>query len=250
MLSALLVHDGVPLRYGELEVEHLGTLYEGLIAFDLEIAEGESMALLPSHFVVDLEALLALPGRDRLARLEEVADLKLGARPAARVAAADSVAELSQALARRASPRHPDRIARGALYLQPGRLRRRAGSYYTPQEITSHVVERTLSPLLDREGPAGGARGCPRARRVRSRDGVRRVPGGGHAASSPRASSRRGRAPAMRRRSRAPSRRSRRSRARWRSWRSAVCTASTSTRSRSTSPGYRCGSSCRTRASR
>lgn len=158
VLSALLAHDGVPLRYGELEVEHLGTLYEGLIAFDLEIAEGESMALLPSHIVVDLEALLALPGRDRLARLEEAADLKLGARPAARVAAAGSVAELSQALARRASPRHPDRIARGALYLQPGQLRRRAGSYYTPREITSHVVERTLSPLLDRNGrPAAPA---------------------------------------------------------------------------------------------
>ncbi|WP_437796335.1 Eco57I restriction-modification methylase domain-containing protein [Sorangium sp. So ce693] len=158
VLSALLVHDGVPLRYGELEVEHLGTLYEGLIAFDLEIAEGESMALLPSHIVVDLEALLALPGRDRLARLEEAADLKLGARPAARVAAAGSVAELSQALARRASPRHPDRIARGALYLQPGQLRRRAGSYYTPREITSHVVERTLSPLLDRDSrPAAPA---------------------------------------------------------------------------------------------
>ncbi|WP_437325834.1 Eco57I restriction-modification methylase domain-containing protein [Sorangium sp. So ce381] len=158
VLSALLAHDGVPLRYGELEVEHLGTLYEGLIALDLEIAEGESMALLPSHIVVDLEALLALPGRDRLARLEEAADLKLGARPAARVAAAGSVAELSQALARRASPRHPDRIARGALYLQPGQLRRRAGSYYTPREITSHVVERTLSPLLDRNGrPAAPA---------------------------------------------------------------------------------------------
>ncbi|WP_437588866.1 Eco57I restriction-modification methylase domain-containing protein [Sorangium sp. So ce1000] len=152
VLTALLVHEGAPLCYGELEVEHLGTLYEGLIAFDLEIAEGESMALLPSHVVVDLEALVALPGRERLARLEEAADLKLGARPAARVAAAGSVAELAQALARRASPRQPGPIARGALYFQRGQLRRRAGSYYTPREISSRVVERTLSPLLDRDG--------------------------------------------------------------------------------------------------
>ncbi|WP_437966866.1 N-6 DNA methylase [Sorangium sp. So ce260] len=152
VLAALLEHDGAPVRYGELEVEHIGTLYEGLIAFDLEIAAGESMALLPSHVVVDLEALLAFPGGERLARLEELADLRLGARLAAGVVAAGSVAELSQALARRASPRQPGRIARGTLYLQPGQLRRRAGSYYTPRDITCHVVERTLSPLLARAG--------------------------------------------------------------------------------------------------
>ncbi|WP_437621757.1 Eco57I restriction-modification methylase domain-containing protein [Sorangium sp. So ce1151] len=154
VLAALLVHDGggAGSRYGDLEVEHIGTLYEGLIAFDLEIAEGESMALLPSHAVVDLEALVALPGGERLARLEEAADLKLGARHAALVAAAGSVAQLAQALARRASPRQPGPIARGTLYLQPGQLRRRAGSYYTPRDITRQVVERTLAPLLHAGG--------------------------------------------------------------------------------------------------
>ncbi|HTN83735.1 MAG TPA: N-6 DNA methylase [Sorangium sp.] len=153
VLAALLAHGGgAQIRYGDLEVEHIGTLYEGLIAFDLEIAEGESMALLPSHAVVDLEALVALPGGERLARLEEAADLKLGARHAALVAAAGSAAELAQALARRASPRQPGPIARGTLYLQPGQLRRRAGSYYTPRDITRHVVERTLAPLLHAGG--------------------------------------------------------------------------------------------------
>ncbi|WP_437305798.1 Eco57I restriction-modification methylase domain-containing protein [Sorangium sp. So ce388] len=155
VLAALLAHGGgggADSRYGDLEVEHIGTLYEGLIAFDLEIAEGESMALLPSHAVVDLEALVALPGGERLARLEEAADLKLGARHAALVAAAGSAAELAQALARRASPRQPGPIARGTLYLQPGQLRRRAGSYYTPRDITRHVVERTLAPLLHAGG--------------------------------------------------------------------------------------------------
>ncbi|WP_437674787.1 Eco57I restriction-modification methylase domain-containing protein [Sorangium sp. So ce131] len=152
LLSALLVQDGAPVDYGALEVEHIGTLYEGLIAFDLEIAAGESMAVLPSHAVVDLEALLALPGGERVARLEEALDLRLGARLAASVAAAGAVDELAQALARRASPRLPGRIARGALYLQPGQLRRRAGSYYTPREIARRVVERALSPLLERGG--------------------------------------------------------------------------------------------------
>ncbi|WP_434043849.1 MULTISPECIES: Eco57I restriction-modification methylase domain-containing protein [Sorangium] len=152
VLSALLVHDGARVRHGDLEVEHIGTLYEGLIALDLEVAEGESMALLPSHVVVDLEALLALPGGERPARLEEAAGLKLGARHAAAVAAAGTVADLAQALARRASPRHPGRIARGTLYLQPGQIRRRAGSYYTPRDITCHVVGRTLTPLLQAAG--------------------------------------------------------------------------------------------------
>ncbi|AUX48316.1 hypothetical protein SOCE26_098500 [Sorangium cellulosum] len=152
LLSALLVQDGAPVDYGALEVEHIGTLYEGLIAFDLEIAEGESIAVLPSHVVIDLEALLALPGGERIARLEEALDLRFGARLAASVAAAGAVGELAQALARRTSPRLPGRIARGALYLQPGQLRRRAGSYYTPREIARHVVERALSPLLHRGG--------------------------------------------------------------------------------------------------
>ncbi|MGK3999011.1 Eco57I restriction-modification methylase domain-containing protein [Sorangium sp. So ce1024] len=158
VLSALLVHGGAPVRYGDLDVEHLGTLYEGLIALDLELADGESMALLPSHVVVDLEALLALPAAERLARLEAAADLKLGARHAAAVAGAGSVEDLAQALARRASPRQPGRIARGTLYLQPGQIRRRAGSYYTPRDITCHVVERTLAPLLHVGGrsPAPG----------------------------------------------------------------------------------------------
>ncbi|AUX26824.1 hypothetical protein SOCEGT47_073940 [Sorangium cellulosum] len=152
VLSALVLQDGEPVRYGELEIEHIGTLYEGLIAFDLELAEGESMALLPRHAVIDLEALLRRAGEERLASLLAAADLKLGARRAARVAAATTVDELARALARRASPRAPGRIARGALYLQPGQLRRRAGSYYTPREITRQVVERTLAPLLERGG--------------------------------------------------------------------------------------------------
>ncbi|WP_437957139.1 DNA methyltransferase [Sorangium sp. So ce119] len=152
VLSALLVHDGARGRYGDLEVEHIGTLYEGVIALDLEVADGESMALLPSHVVVDLEALLALPGGERLVRLDEAADVKLGARHAAAVAAAGTVADLAQALARRASPRQPGRIARGTLYLQPGQIRRRAGSYYTPRDIACHVIQRTLMPLLQAAG--------------------------------------------------------------------------------------------------
>ncbi|WP_437733078.1 Eco57I restriction-modification methylase domain-containing protein [Sorangium sp. So ce1335] len=157
VLSTLLVHGGARVHHGDLEVEHLGTFYEGLIALDLEVAQGESMALLPSHVVVDLEALLALPGAERLARLQEAADLKLGARHAAAVVAAGSVDDLAQALARRASPRRPGRIARGTLYLQPGQIRRRAGSYYTPRDIACHVIQRTLAPLLR----AGGRPAAP-----------------------------------------------------------------------------------------
>jgi N-6 DNA Methylase len=152
VLAALLVVDGAPVRYEDLEVERIGSLYEGLLGFDLEIAEGTSMALLPSHGVVDLEALLALPPGERAEQLAERADVQLGARLAAAVHAARTVDELAGALARRASPRLSGRLARGTLYLQPGLLRRRAGSYYTPRALTRLIVERALTPLLQQRG--------------------------------------------------------------------------------------------------
>lgn len=78
VLDALHLRQGEPLRYEDLDVEHIGSLYEGLTSAVLEVGAG------------------------------------------------------------------------GALRLQPGEQRRRAGSYYTPRALAREVVARALAPLLAR----------------------------------------------------------------------------------------------------
>jgi N-6 DNA Methylase len=152
-LDRLLVLEGERLRYRELEVEHIGSVYEGLMGFELELAEGDSLAVLPHHVVVDLEALLRKPGPERVKALQADADLELKDKAAGQVKAAGSVAELVAALAKRASPRFSGPIAKGSLYLQPGQERRRSGSHYTPRKLTQPIVETALRPVLERLGP-------------------------------------------------------------------------------------------------
>ena len=152
-LDRLLVLDGERLRYRDLAVEHIGSVYEGLMGFEIRLAEGDSLAVLPHHVVVDLEALLRMSGPDRVKALKEDADLELKDKAAGEVKAASTVAALSAALAKRASPRYAGRIARGTLYLQPGEERRRTGSHYTPQTLTQPIVETALRPVLERLGP-------------------------------------------------------------------------------------------------
>ena len=148
VLDGLLVLEGEPLRYKGLDVEHLGTLYEGLMGFEVRAARGESLALQPLDVVVDLEELLARRGEERVGALRGAAGLPLAGKIAARVERAATVQELAAALSRRASPGQRGVIARGALFLQPGEERRRLGAHYTSRSLTAVMVERTLGPLL------------------------------------------------------------------------------------------------------
>jgi hypothetical protein len=66
---------------------------------------------------------------------------------------AKSVEARQAALARRASARQPWLIAKGSLYLEPGKERRRTGSHYTPRSLTQPIVATTLRPVLERLGP-------------------------------------------------------------------------------------------------
>src|SRR5262249_21955392 len=79
----------------------------------------------------------------------------IAARPrlSAALARAGSVDALRAALARRASPLWPEPVRRGALFVEAGEERRRAGAHYTPRAITSLLVSRALGPILDRAAP-------------------------------------------------------------------------------------------------
>jgi hypothetical protein len=153
--GVLAGEDGARVRYEAFDVEPIGGAYQGLVGLELVRARGATMLALPEDAPVDLEALLAAPSAARAARLEEITGSAAGARLAAAVAGAETVDALHRALARRASPRWPGVVPRGALYLTPGEARRRAGAHYTPRALTRPLVARTLEPLLsglDAEG--------------------------------------------------------------------------------------------------
>jgi hypothetical protein len=155
VLDQLLVLDGERLQYKGLDVEQIGSVYEGLMGFEIEVAKGASIALAPDSapVVVDLEALLAMPGADRLKFLKSDAGLDVKDKMGGEVRAAKSVDELHAALGRRVSSKQSGIIAKGSLYLQPGEERRKSGSHYTPRSLTAPIVETTLRPVLDRLGP-------------------------------------------------------------------------------------------------
>ncbi len=148
MLDLLVVRDGLREAEDTFDVEHLGAVYEGLLGFEVQTARGRSLTLLPDDVVVDVDALAALDGPARLDHLAAEAGLALRGRTARAVTAARGAPELLAALAARASPREPEAIPAGGLFLQPTKERRRFGAHYTSPAITRIVVERTLAPLL------------------------------------------------------------------------------------------------------
>ena len=75
VLTNLLILDGERLSYRTLDVEQIGSVYETMMGFNLEVAEGQSIAIKPTKAhgaptTINLEALLATRGR----RAREMAD--------------------------------------------------------------------------------------------------------------------------------------------------------------------------------
>ncbi len=149
VLERLLILDGERLSYRALDVEQIGSVYEALMGFDLEVAQGASIAVKPKHVVVDLDAVLRAKGADRDELLKK-AEAKAIPKE---VKTAKTVEELVTALAKVVSPRTPGTIALGAMYLQPGEERRRSGSHYTPRALTEPIVATTLRPIFEQMGP-------------------------------------------------------------------------------------------------
>ena len=152
VLSKLLYLDGERLSYSTLDVEHIGSVYEGMMGYTLEEAKGPSIAVRPDHVVIDLGAVLEQKPDKRVETLAAV-KCKL-AKPDA-WKKARTVAELVSALGKKVSPRTPDVLPAGALYLQPTEERRRSGSHYTPRALTEPIVKTTLDPILAALVPEG-----------------------------------------------------------------------------------------------
>jgi hypothetical protein len=149
------------LSYRSLDVEQIGSVYEIVMGFTVETAGGRSLAIRAGKnnrtpVFVDLEALLAQKGKDRIKYLKEEADrgqvsATVGKAVEAAKAVADVAAALDPIVDERASPRKHE-AAPGTPILQPTDERRRTGSHYTPRSLTEPIVRYALEPAFERLG--------------------------------------------------------------------------------------------------
>ena len=156
VLEKLLVLDGERISYRTLDVEQIGSVYETIMGFRMEVATGRSVAVKPAKKLgapstVDLDALLVQPKGARAKWLQPRTDRSLTDTVAKGLRAAETVEDLHAALDRVLDrDATPDLMPAGALVLQPNEERRRSGSHYTPRELTEPIVRHTLAPILER----------------------------------------------------------------------------------------------------
>jgi hypothetical protein len=159
VLRNLLIVNGERISYRALDVEQIGSVYEGIMGYAVRRIPGRCIGLKSKPqgakkqltTAVDLDALLALPGGKRKAWLEEEAGTTLPAKAATALKDASSEAELLEALAPRLTRELFDGPqAAGGLVFQPTEERRRSGSHYTPRSLTRPIVEEALRPWLER----------------------------------------------------------------------------------------------------
>lgn len=149
------------LSYRTLDVEQIGSVYETVMGFTVEQAAGRVLAIKAGKnnrtpVFVNLDALIAKGGKDRVKYLKEDGDRSITAAQAKGVEAAKSIAEMTAALDsivdERASPRKRE-LPAGTPILQPTDERRRTGSHYTPRSLTEPIVRHALEPAFERLGP-------------------------------------------------------------------------------------------------
>jgi hypothetical protein len=148
------------LNYRSLDVEQIGSVYEGIMGFTVEQAQGPSVGItyrpprqkITITVVVDAEQLLAQPAAKRENWLDDQAGVKLKLPAAVKreLKSATNLVELCVALDKKLSPHTPLGLEPGALTLQPTAERRRSGSHYTPRALTEPIVAEAFRPWLER----------------------------------------------------------------------------------------------------
>ena len=161
VLEKLLLLDGERLSYRTLDVEEIGSVYQTIMGFRVEVATGTAIGLkgkrkgggVPAAPIVYLEQLLATPGKDRNKWLKENADQELTGEADKALKTASSVNDLLAALTKKIDLQAtPSPVSKGGLVLQPTDERRRSGSHYTPRSFTRPIVQKTLEPILTQLG--------------------------------------------------------------------------------------------------
>jgi hypothetical protein len=156
VLQDLLILDGERLSYRALDVEQIGSVYETVMGFNLETAEGQSIAIRPAKAhgaptTINLDELLATEKSKRAKWFEDTSGQKATATEKEKLKEAKDVEELLVALDKKIMKSvTPQVVPAGAIVLQPSDERRRSGSHYTPRSLTAPIVETTLEPILQR----------------------------------------------------------------------------------------------------
>jgi hypothetical protein len=149
LLQNLLMLEGERLSYRALDVEQIGSVYEAMMGFALQVAPGVSIAVAPKHVVFSIEDLLGQKDKDRATWLKERTELNVSGDGLTKAKTADDVVA---ALGKKVSRYTPHLLRAGALFLQPTEERRRSGSHYTPRSLTAPIVQTTFRPILERLG--------------------------------------------------------------------------------------------------
>jgi hypothetical protein len=122
-LNNLLILDGERLSYRTLDVEQIGSVYEAIMGFNLEVARGPSIAIKPkkAHGApasINLEKLLATKPADRPKSLKEETDQALTGQALDSLKKATTIDDLLAALEKRiAREVTPNVVSRGAMPL-------------------------------------------------------------------------------------------------------------------------------------
>lgn len=160
VLTKLLLLDGERLSYRTLAVEQIGSVYQAIMGFSLQVATGRSIAIKPAKkhgapATVNLEELLATPADKRLKLFTDDTDQKLTGQAADALKSAKTIDDLMPALQRKiATTVTPTPVPKGAMIFQPSDERRKSGSHYTPSSLTGPIVEVALEPVLKQLGPS------------------------------------------------------------------------------------------------
>ena len=158
VLQNLMMLDGERLSYRTLDVEQIGSVYEAIMGFRVELTTGHSIAVRSpkrtgAAVIVNLDELLGVDRRQRANTLRVATDQNVTSQVASALRDAsepgDIVALLDRKVDRNATPAI---LPADVPVLQPTDERRRTGSHYTPRSLTQPLVSEALRPVLDRLG--------------------------------------------------------------------------------------------------
>ena len=158
ILQSLMLLGGERLSYRTLDVEQIGSVYQSVMGFTIELTRGNSVAIRSpkrggAPAVINIDDLLIEGPARRPEWIRQLTDRKLTSKQNALAKSAQSIADLEFALSTIIDQRiTPKPLPAGVPVLQPTELRRRTGSYYTPRQLTAPIVTEALLPVLDRLG--------------------------------------------------------------------------------------------------
>ena len=160
VLQNLMMLDGERLSYRTLDVEQIGSVYEAIMGFRIELTTGRSIAVRSQKrtgvaVIVDLDGLLQVDTSKRAKALQDTTDQRLTGNAASALRSAREPADIVGVLDRKVDrDATPDILPSQVPILQPTAERRRSGSHYTPRSLTEPIVSDALRPIFERLGAA------------------------------------------------------------------------------------------------